>query len=151
NDRYGNATNVSDIEVLCNAVAAEILVPNEKFKVEWAGITHRSLESGIQILSAIFKCGTIVVARKALDHRYINKSDYKAIVDEAIQRYIELRQRTSGGDFYVTNASRIDNRFIVALDSSTKEGKTQYTEAYRLTNTNRKTFSTLVDEVRGVR
>ncbi|MDR2571785.1 MAG: ImmA/IrrE family metallo-endopeptidase, partial [Oscillospiraceae bacterium] len=89
NDRYGNATNVSDIEVLCNAVAAEILVPNEKFRAEWAGITHKNLESGIQIISGIFKCGTIVVARKALDHRYINKSDYKAIVDEAIQRYIE--------------------------------------------------------------
>ena len=62
-----------------------------------------------------------------------------------------MHQKASGGDYYITNASRIDNRFLIALDSSTKEGKTQYTDAYRLTNTNRKTFSTLIDEVRGVR
>jgi len=151
NDRYGNADKVSDTEVLCNAVAAEILVPSEKFKAEWANITQKRLSNKVQLLSGIFRCGTIVIARKALDHHYIKKSEYIAIVDEAMQRYIELRQKTSGGDYYVTTASRIDNRFLIALDSSTKEGKTQYTDAYRLTNTNRKTFSTLVDEVRGVR
>jgi len=151
NDRYGNAANVSSIEVLCNAVAAEILVPSEKFRAEWGNLKNKPLSSKVQQLSNTFKCGAIVIARKALDYRYISKSDYKTIVDETIQRYNEMREKASGGDYYITNASRIDNRFLIALDSSTKEGKTQYTDAYRLTNTNRKTFSTLVDEVRGVR
>ena len=43
-----------------------------------------------------------------------------------------------------------DRRLILALNSSIHEGTTQFTDAYRITNTNRKTFSGLVDRVRGI-
>ena len=150
NDRYGNAYGANEVEVLCNAVAAEILVPSDFFKAEWARKSDQKLNKRIQILASQFNCGAVVIARKALDSNYINREEYKEIVDEAIRHFHTYRKKGTGGNYYATAASRIDNRFIVALDGSVKEGKTQFTEAYRLTNTNRKTFSNLVDEVSGV-
>ena len=152
NDRYGNANDVNEIEVLCNAVAAEILVPSNYFEIEWARQNGQQLNRKIQLLANIFSCGGVVIARKALDARYISKDQYQNIVDEAIQQFKSSRKKNSGGggDYYATAATRIDNRFIVALDNSVREGKTQFTDAYRLTNTNRMTFSNLVEEVRGI-
>ncbi len=150
NDRYGNAEKVNDMEVLCNAVAAEILVPTESFRFEWDKRTDSEWLLKIQQLANLFHCGTIVVARKALDNHLIDKNQYQAVVDEAIRQFNDLRKKATGGDYYVTAASRIDNRFIIALDNSIREGRTLFTDAYKLTNTNRKTFAALVEEVRGI-
>jgi len=149
NDRYGNADRVSAVETLCNAVAAEVLAPNNLFRDEWNNLVTQDIMSKLQMLSAIFKCGNIVVARKALDNHFINKDQYESIVDEAIKQFYRYSGRSSGGDYYATTATRLDNRFLLALDNSVKEGKTQYTDAFRLTHTNRKTFSKLLDRVRG--
>ena len=150
NDRYGNASGDNDVEILCNTVAAELLVPSDYFKAVWAKQNNQNLNNRVQNLANHFNCGTVVIARKALDNQYISREEYKEIVEEAIQHFHNSRKNGSGGNYYATAASRIDNRFIIALDGSIKEGKTQFTEAYRLTNTNRKTFSNLVDEVNGV-
>ena len=53
------------------------------------------------------------------------------------------KARSGGGDYYRTQLSRMDHRFLQALDASVQEGKTLYTEAFRLTNTNRVTFDKL--------
>lgn len=150
NDRYGNADSGNEIEILCNAVAAEILVPSSHFETKWANHADKEISKKVQSLADIFKCGVVVIARKALDNRYISKEEYQRVVDEAIQHFYNSRNKGAGGDYYATTATRIDNRFIIALDSSIKEGRTQFTEAYRLTNTNRKTFSSLVEEIRGI-
>lgn len=59
------------------------------------------------------------------------------------------REKNAGGNYYSTMKSRMDRRFILALDQSTREGRTQYTEAFRLTGTNRTTFERLVEEITG--
>ena len=45
--------------------------------------------------------------------------------------------------------SRLDRCFIRALCESINMGRTSYTEAYRLTNTSRKTFSEVADRLGG--
>ena len=150
NDRYGTAGSGNEIETLCNSVAAEILVPSSYFEAEWANHADKQTSKQVQLLADIFKCGVVVIARKALEYHYISKEEYQRIVDEAILHFYASRDKGSGGNYYATTATRIDNRFIIALNSSIKEGRTQFTEAYRLTNTNRKTFSNLVEELRGI-
>jgi len=150
NDRYGNANTVSAVEVICNAIAAEILVPNELFVTEWGKMRGQDALIKVSEAKKIFRCGVVVAARKALDNQYINKTQYQAIVDEAIAQFHDSRRGASGGNYYATAASRIDKRFLIALDNSTKEGKTQFTDAFRLTNTNRNTFSNLMEKVRGI-
>ena len=149
NDRYGNADGVSAVETLCNTVTAEVLVPNNLFCNEWRNCAVQDISKKVTSLSASFKCGVVVIARKALDNKFINKDQYKVIADEAVTQFYSSRGKSKGGDYYLTTATRIDNRFLIALDNFVREGKTQYTDAFRLTHTNRKTYSGLMDEVRG--
>lgn len=91
----------------------------------------------------IFRCGESVIARKALDCKKITKDIYNKIVQTAIDNYNQMKENRekSGGNYYNTMGSRLDGNFVKALCESISMGRTSYTEAYRLTNTSRKTFS----------
>lgn len=154
NDRYSNGTKVKDTESICNAVAAEILVPQYIFIDEWNNaMKEMDVTQTIYSLSQKFKCGTTVIARKALENKSINYQQYNEIAQHAVKLYNENQQKKkskdSGGDYYRTLANRIDHRFFKMLVNSIAEGKTLYSDAFRLTNTNRSTFATLVENVGG--
>ena len=155
NDRDSSGLQVTKTETLCNAIAGEILVPHSIFIKAWDTIEGKdNQEEKIKILSDTFKCGITVIARKAYDERFITYDIYKKIARTAIVLYNEARKRKkergeSGGDFYRTLASRIDKRFLHMLVGSVRAGKTLYSEAFRLTNTNRSTFGTLAEKVEG--
>lgn len=155
NDRYSTSQKVDKTEVICNAVAAEILVPIDLFTKGWFSESDDA-DSGARIssLAKAFKCGETVIARRALDRQLITHEQYEAISKESVKRYKEYMQRKKerkegGGDFYRTVASRIDKRFLRMLLSSVQEGTTMYTDAFRLTNTNRSTFTSLAEKVGG--
>lgn len=153
NDRGIGSSDIRPLETICNAVAAEILVPNQLFVEKWQENAFDDNYT-IEKLAILFKCGTTVIARRALDNGYIGLSLYKSIADKAIKNYRERKAkqpRGGGGDYYATNAIRLDNRFLIALDNSMREGKTLYTDAYDLTYTSRNTFSKLIEKVRGGR
>jgi len=153
NDRYGTGINVSSVEITCNAVAAEILVPNKFFLSAWKKSERDgvSLDNRIMRLARFFSCGPVVIARKALDAKKIDINQYRHIAEEATRHFIENKKKqkkqSSGGDYYATVSSRVDRRFFSLLFKSVSEGKTQYTEAFRLTNTNRKTFVRLAERI----
>ena len=153
NAQYGAHQNINTIETICNAVTSEILTPQSVFVKRWNDIRTRKDEFETIInLASYFKCGTVTIARKALNNRYIDEPIYYYVVEKAIEnfkRQQEKKKDSSGGDYYNTALTRYDHRFLMALNNSTQEGKTLYTDAYRLTNTNRKTFSNLIENVRG--
>ena len=155
NDRDSTGTQVKKTETLCNAVAAEILVPYQAFVDAWNAFEDKdNPEENIKHLSEKFKCGITVIARKAYDGNLIPYDVYKKIAQLAIALYNEARKKKkergeSGGDFYRTAASRIDKRFFHMLVDSVKSGRTLYSDAFRLTNTNRSTFSNLAETVGG--
>lgn len=141
NDRR-HSNNVKPLEVLCNAVAGELMVPVDAFKKEWKDTSVQNRMEKITILARKFRCGESVIARKALDCKKINKALYEIIINEAIDAYKTMRENgvSSGGNYYNTTKSRLDSCFIRALCESIASGRTTYSEAYRLTNTSRKTF-----------
>ena len=155
NDRNNAATPVRPVEVLCNAIAAEILVPQKIFLKEWREfISIYSEKETIEVLAKYFKCGITVIARKALDNKKISSDLYYEMAALAIKRYSDKRRRdkergVGGGDYYRTAATRIDKRFFLMLTNSVEEGKTLYTDAFRLTNTNRTTFAKLAHSQMG--
>ena len=150
NDYQTHTNGINKIEVLCNAVTAEIIVPIDLFNLNWAKSTNYDIYEKIIEIAGYFKCGTTVIARRALDHGFIDKNIYSSIAEAAISKYKEQKnEQSSGGNYYNTLKSRIDSRFVHALSNSVYEGKTAFTEAYRLTHTNRKTFSELVRIVAG--
>jgi Zn-dependent peptidase ImmA (M78 family) len=156
NDRCSTGTRVAKTEVLCNAAAAEVLVPDAIFRKAWKETAAENhLAHTIELLARRFKCGTTVIARRALDHDFISSRSYQKIAGIAVAQYNEncrrKKENAGGGDFYRTAASRIDRRFLMTLIASVEEGKTLYSDAFRLTNTNRSTFKTLTETVGGIR
>ena len=152
NDRYGSIDKVSATEKICNALAAEILVPEHIFLEKWKKqIREKDEEATIRELAKYFKCGYTVLARRAYDQKFIDFQSYQNFARKAVQQYLEKKQTgTGGGDYYNTVASRVDRRFFDLLLGSVLEGRTLYSDAFRLTNTNRSTFSNLAERMRDV-
>jgi len=151
NDRRNNPGDVKPIEVICNAVAGEIMVPKDVFILKWKESTEEDVYLQIKDIAKYFRCSESVIARKALDIKEISIDVYDQVVSDAIEAFRELKEsRESGGDYYNTMGSRLDKCFIRALCESINKGRTNYTEAFRLTNTSRKTFSEVASRLGGV-
>ncbi|MCI9545350.1 MAG: ImmA/IrrE family metallo-endopeptidase [Lachnospiraceae bacterium] len=152
NLHYQRDGSVRSVEIICNAIAGEVLVPNQIFFEKWnkiAGIF--SIADSISELATTFHCSEIVIARKALDNRMITQQTYDQISRKAADNYKETKSsRQQGGNYYRNMASRLDGCFVRALCESINMGRTSYTEAYRLTNTSRKTFSDVAQSLGGI-
>ncbi len=146
---------VDPLETLCNAVAAELLLPNEMFSMRWqeeSKYEQSDTETIVHNVAKYFRCGEVPVIRRALDYGYISRVKYRTLVRFIIEKYRENSKKkekaNSGGNYYATRASHWDARFLQALDASTKSGQTSYLDAYRLTKTTNKTFSKLMEYAR---
>lgn len=146
NDNYLTQSN-APLEVLCNATAAELLIPNAAFIQEW----KQSMSTGIsevQViaqLAKVFPVSAVTVARRALDAGFIGQAMYDKIADESLKQWEQKESTVSGGNYYNTKQSRLDHRFLARLSASISEGRTTYTQAYRLTGSNRTTFPKLLE------
>ena len=142
NDKY---CILNQNERKCNNIAAELIIPNDLFIKSWELAEGEDKQEIIKGISNEFKCGMTVVARRALDNGFISPDEYKEFADIARQLFYE-KKRTgkSGGNYYNTALTRIDKRLLIALNNSAYEGKTAFTDVYRLTKTTRTTFENLI-------
>ena len=151
NDQYGASIQISKEEQFCNAVAAELLVPEKMFLEKWNEAVG-STEDRIAALQEYFVCSSIVLLRRALACESISREEYAriaAVYEKRSQDGVKNKPTESGGDFYRTLKSRWDSNFVKALSSSVESGRTQYREAYYMTNTTGKTFSVLAESAGG--
>lgn len=145
---YGAFRTVSKEEQFCNAVAAEILVPDSVFLSEWRKQSG-SNESIINELGKQFVCSRFTLLIKALNTGRIEQHEFKRLLN-LFKGQFEIMQNqkqdkpSGGGDFYKTLAAKWDRKVIQALYASAQSGRNQYKEVYRLTNTTGKTFHELV-------
>ncbi len=151
NDRQSRVSGVSKAEAVCNAVAGELIVPGNVFLTKW-DICDTDIFEKITELAKYFRCGEIVIARKAIDCKKIGQDIYDQVVQTAIENYKQMKEnkKTDGGSYYNTMSSRLDGCLVRALCESINMGRTTYTEAYRLTNTSRKTFSEVAQRLGGM-
>lgn len=151
NDRHGDTEGIKAIEVLCNAVAAELIVPKEVFLDSWDSRAE-DVYAFITKMARQFRCGETIIARRALDCKKISRAEYNRVTQTAIDNYRVMKEskESSGGNYYKTMGSRLDGNFVKALCESIGMGRTSYTEACRLTNTSSKTFSQIAREFGGV-
>ncbi len=131
-------------ESFCNSVAAEIMVPASKFAEFWTCGEGAPVEKLVEA-SSFFKCSISVVALRAYKLGYINH-DVCAKQLHDINRNAK-KEKKSGGNFYNNVSSRLDHNFLALLFTSVHDGKTRYTDAYRMTGCWGKTFDRLMAEV----
>jgi len=123
------------IEVLCDKVAAEFLVPEKTFDDQWYG------NPGIQNCSRFFKVSEIVIARRALDTGKISRNEFFAFYEEYKNReFVKKQNQGSGGDFYATARKRLSLTFASHINNAVKTGQLLYRDAYKLTGMKGDTF-----------
>lgn len=151
NDYPESNFQVFDTETICNKVAVEILAPKEMFVALWNEDALKMEENEkIENIAGKFKCGKVIIARRALDCDFISRDMYLEVVKEAEEKYFKNRnKKRSGGDYYNVLAAKYDKNFLRSLYYSVKEGRTSYTEAFRLTGTSLKTFEKLMEKAGG--
>jgi len=116
------------IERWCNEVAAELLVPLDLFAREYD--RDADLRSELDRLARRFKVSTLVVLRRMRDAG-LNVARFRDAYAAELERLREM-PASSGGNFYLTLGARASKRFARALVVSTLEGRSSFTEAFRL-------------------
>lgn len=127
------AANVGDgdVEWWCNAVAAEVLVPFETFRAEYQPTAEVHAE--MQRLAKVYKVSTLVVLRRMYDAGGMSIDRFHSLYRDEVERLVRLmRARDPGGNYYNTTTSRVSERFMRAIITSTLESRSTFTEAFRL-------------------
>lgn len=125
------------IEILCDKVAAEFLVPASMLNIIWQETQD------FKRLSRYFKVSEIVIARRALDTNKISKQHFLNFYNEYINREIARKEnQPSGGDFYATTRKRLSPTFAYHINNAIKSNQLLYRDAYRLTSLKGDTFQT---------
>ena len=117
------------MERWCNQVAAELLVPLEVFRAEHD--RRAELREELDRLARRFKVSTLVILRRMHDAGTLRGDAYWDAYNAEVQRLRSL-PGGSGGDFYLTLGARVSKRFARAVVVSTLEGRSSFTEAFRL-------------------
>ena len=118
-----------EVERWCNRVAAELLVPLAVVRAEYE--PRKPLGEEINRLARRFKVSTLVVLRRIHDVGGLTQDQFWRAYREELQR-LRAMPAGSGGDFYLTLSARAGKRFARALVVSTLEGRSSFTEAFRL-------------------
>ena len=117
------------VELWCNKVAAELLVPasdlrgayseEQGFEAEIGRLARRYKVSSLVIIRRLFEVG--ILSRERFWHEYQSE-------EERLRGF----PKKSGGNFYLTQAARVSKRFARALVISTMEGQTLHRDAFQL-------------------
>lgn len=119
------------VEIYCDKVAAEFLVPATELCSVWNG--------NIKYVSHRFKVSEIVVARRAHDLDMLSDEDYRAFWLEYRKRPL-AKKEGSGGDFYLTSVKRVGRLFAIHVRNAVNSRQLSYTEAYNLTGLHGNTY-----------
>lgn len=117
-----------NVEVWCNRVAAELLVPLAELRRE---LGKEDAIDAVPRLARAFKVSTLVVLRRLLGAEAISRQRFDREYGAEVAR-LTARPPRSGGDFYLTQGARLSRRFARAIIASTLEGQTLYREAFHL-------------------
>lgn len=117
------------VEMWCNNVAAELLVPLAVLRDEYD--RDAELHDETKRLARRFKVSTLVILRRMYDAGGLAWNELWQAYREELERLRSLPEG-SGGNFYLTQAARVSRRFARALVASTLEGHTLHRDAFRL-------------------
>ena len=120
------------VEQWCNRVAAELLVPLSGLVAELR--FDAAVEAEVARLARVFKVSTLVVIRRLHDAGRLEQQEMWRLYRAELER-LRSRGRTSssgGGNYYLSQRARVGRRFARAVCASTWEGRSSFTEAFRL-------------------
>jgi Zn-dependent peptidase ImmA (M78 family) len=117
-------------EILCNAIAAEFLVPETEIREQW--IVTDNWKDNLAPLEALFKVSQWVLARRALTLNFITRDQYTTFIAFLKRQYIERDKPSGGPSHWVTLKSQTSERFARALLPEVLSGKILLRDAGQL-------------------
>lgn len=123
----------SGSEKWCNAVAAEVLVPLEDFR----RLYQRTSETDDEMrrLGRHYKVSTLVILRRMFDAGGLDRGTFQKAFEKELKRLkaaLAKQREKGGGNYYATTSARVSERFARAVLAATWEGRSTFTEAFRL-------------------
>jgi Zn-dependent peptidase ImmA (M78 family) len=117
------------VELWCNKVAAELLVPASDLRGAYS--EEQEFETEIGRLAQRYKVSRLVIIRRLFEVGILSRERYwqeYQIEEERLRGF----PKKSGGNFCLTQAARVSKRFARALVISTIEGQTLHRDAFQL-------------------
>lgn len=129
------------IEVFCNAVASEILLPNDAFNREWTNMSSQGdLKTRIRHLSNVFKVSEETVARKLLEQSRLSQAGYRSLRQAYQKRWEEIqamrrkhfRESSGGPSYYLTKVTSNGYAYTQTVISAYRSGSVSGRDAATL-------------------
>lgn len=121
-----------DSEKFCNAVAAEFLVPEEEFILQWRNAETDDWQRAIPVVAHHFKVSKWVVARRAMTLGFISSADYSQYIAQQIAAWNRREKATGGPSYYHVRSAQLSKRFSKAVLSQAFNGHLLMREAGQL-------------------
>ena len=139
-DRKPNQKNDSrnTIEIFCDKVAAELLVPEAEIRPQWRH--DASLEDSKRVATH-FRVSTLVVLRRAKDLGLLSFDKFMAQVESEYARFKEIdrkkrelqkKKEKQGGNFWASFELRNGRTFNAAVATALQHQRVTFTEAASL-------------------
>ena len=139
----------SEMELFCNRVAAETLVPSDDFQSRWSS-GSAYLSSNLNKLSRHYRVSSMVILRKAHDHNLVTDFEYRESYSQlAAQANQSLPASETGGNFYYSLTARNGTAFTNAVIVSELEGMLMSSEAADMLGVKVKTLPKVADHLLG--
>lgn len=119
------------VEKFCDQAAAEFLVPAAEFKARWPDI--KAKPDRFEFLARHFKVSPIVIGRRALDLRLVDRQTFFEFYEGYTKRERTRPKRDGGGDFFQNQNTRVGKPFATLVIRAAMEGRLAFKEAYDLT------------------
>lgn len=110
------------IEQLCNALAAEILVPSKDFRkqIEKYQILD---DDSIQALANRYRVSREVILRLSLDSGHIGQTEYSTKISQWASDNGSSSKASSGGSYYATQATYLGENYLKLVFGKYYQGK----------------------------
>lgn len=119
------------VEKFCDQAAAEFLVPARELKDRWRAARQEG--ETFEQMARTFKVSPIVVARRAMDLRLINRDTFFEFYESYTRREKQRTKGAGGGDFYNNQNTRVGERFATYVIRAAMERRLSFKDAYDLT------------------
>ena len=111
-ESYIEHMNTSDrkLEIYCNRLASEVLVPTTAFKPD----IELFKDEGFEVISELankYSVSREVILRKLLDQKVVSESEYLKMSAEWNKDYLRRKKEESGGNWYLTHISYVGESF----------------------------------------
>lgn len=129
------------IEVICNQMAACLLVPEETFDARFSG--RAPTEGAATELAQLFSVSREFIFRKFLERELITSSEY----ERAAHRWAEQVQRGSGGNHYNTKIAYLGPEYINLAFQRFYQNRIDYNQLADILDTKPKNLARLEERI----